>query len=297
MYVHHHFYQHYELLQRYERSLQLKQAIFATVKPGDKVLDAGCGSGILSVWAAQAGARVVAVDFVDLDLARTLAADNGESENIEFIEDDLLAFADSTSEKFDVMLAMLYINDPRRDIGQQQLSVNLRSKLLKPEGKQIPDKVQYKAFLVESRDLDIVAKQNKLNNSIHTMEGYYDLNLQSLYKTINHAAPPAVWFPARQRGSLLVGEDIRILCNDVLFATIDYASSSLDYPSKFEFIIEQAGTAHAVIFAQQLYHQGKLLFTNESISWIAAPRQINPDDHFTIDIDENWRRTNRLESR
>ena len=58
-------------------------------QPGFHVLDLGCGTGILSLWAAQAGAQVVAVEPHDvISVARRLAEDNGLAERITFHQAD-----------------------------------------------------------------------------------------------------------------------------------------------------------------------------------------------------------------
>ncbi|MBK8338977.1 MAG: class I SAM-dependent methyltransferase [Flavobacteriales bacterium] len=107
--------QHYALLRRTPRALALRRIIQEVVKPGQMVLDAGCGSGLLSVWAAQAGAIVVGVDFADLALARALATENGVADRTTFLQGDLNAIGLEAHGPFDVLLAMVYLNDPRRD--------------------------------------------------------------------------------------------------------------------------------------------------------------------------------------
>lgn len=55
------FYHHY-LLRDSSRTLGLIESIREVVKPGDRVLEIGCGTGILSWAAAKAGASVLAIE-------------------------------------------------------------------------------------------------------------------------------------------------------------------------------------------------------------------------------------------
>jgi type I protein arginine methyltransferase len=66
------------------------EAIQATVRPGDVVLDLGAGSGICALLACKAGAsRVYAIETnAAIRIARQVAADNGFAERIVFIEKD-----------------------------------------------------------------------------------------------------------------------------------------------------------------------------------------------------------------
>lgn len=75
-----------------ERTEAFRAAINKVVKPGDIVLDAGAGSGILSFFAAAAGARKVYSVEYDPGLAETLrrnATLNGFAEVIEVIAGDV----------------------------------------------------------------------------------------------------------------------------------------------------------------------------------------------------------------
>lgn len=114
---------HIDLLRRFDRGLMLREAVFTVVKKGDLVVDAGCGTGIISLWAAQAGARkVIAVDKEDVSIAAILARVNGLTSRIEFIQADLEKIELKSAEKCDVLMAMVYFNDPRRDESQTALT-------------------------------------------------------------------------------------------------------------------------------------------------------------------------------
>jgi ribosomal protein L11 methyltransferase len=74
------------------------------IRPGDRVADVGCGSGILAITAAMLGAsEVVAADNdrTALPVAQTNARRNGVSGQIQFVEADLLP---ESSEPFDLIV-------------------------------------------------------------------------------------------------------------------------------------------------------------------------------------------------
>jgi predicted RNA methylase len=73
------------------RTEAFRRAIDSVVRPGDVVLDVGAGTGILSLFAARAGAeRVYAVERTTVAvLAQELAAANGVAEVVQVIHGDL----------------------------------------------------------------------------------------------------------------------------------------------------------------------------------------------------------------
>lgn len=81
----------YACLKDVERTLAFRRAIQQTVRPGDTVVDIGAGSGILSFFAAEAGAaRVYAVE-IDPGLGNALRASialNGLDDRIVVVEGD-----------------------------------------------------------------------------------------------------------------------------------------------------------------------------------------------------------------
>ena len=64
-----------------------RAAVAGVVRPGDRVLDACCGTGDLAVAAAAAGANVTGVDFSPRMLARA----RRKRPDLEWVEADLLA--------------------------------------------------------------------------------------------------------------------------------------------------------------------------------------------------------------
>ena len=79
------FHFHSSLLMDRARTESFHQAISNVVKAGDVVLDLGSGTGILSFFACQAGARAVyAVESGDVaELSRLLCAANGLQDRVE----------------------------------------------------------------------------------------------------------------------------------------------------------------------------------------------------------------------
>jgi type I protein arginine methyltransferase len=79
-----------EMLADTTRVAAYAAAIHRAVRPGDVVVDLGCGPGIFAMLACRAGAaRVYAIDAGDvIFFARQLAAANGLAERIEFLHGD-----------------------------------------------------------------------------------------------------------------------------------------------------------------------------------------------------------------
>ncbi|MFH0732135.1 MAG: class I SAM-dependent methyltransferase [Candidatus Omnitrophota bacterium] len=86
------------------RTLSYKKAIEDNIKSGDAVLDVGCGTGILSFFAAKKGCKkVYAIDkSAIIDDAKKTAQLNNLQDCVEFIKIDILKF--KPKEKMDVIL-------------------------------------------------------------------------------------------------------------------------------------------------------------------------------------------------
>ena len=98
----------------------------AVVKPGDRVLDACCGTGDLAIAGLEAGGRVTGLDFSEPMLERA----RQKSREIEWIAGDALAlpFADGSFDAVTVGFGVRNLDDLERGLGEIR-------RVLKPGGR------------------------------------------------------------------------------------------------------------------------------------------------------------------
>ena len=134
------------------RTEAFRRAIDAVVRPGDIVLDVGAGTGILSVFAARAGAaRVYAVERTTVAvLANELAAANGVADIVRAIQGDVMDV--ELPERVDVIVSE-WLGGFGIDEGMLAPVIGARDRWLKPGGVMIPDSVTAWTALVYDRYL------------------------------------------------------------------------------------------------------------------------------------------------
>ena len=168
---------HRSMIRDEVRTAAFQRAIEAVVRPGDAVLDVGAGSGILSLFAARAGAaRVYAVEQTTIAvLAQELAAANGAADVVRVIQGDVMGI--ELPERVDVIVSE-WLGGFGIDEGMLGPVIAARDRWLKPGGVMIPRSVTAWTALVHDRYLaDAVAflRQNP-----------YGLELRDLVaKTVN----------------------------------------------------------------------------------------------------------------
>jgi len=91
-----------------------RETVRAVVRPGDRVLDAACGTGDLAVIAAKAGARVTGLDFSAAMLERA----RRKAPSLEWVRGDLLAlpFEDGSFDAATVGFGIRNVSDLPRAI-------------------------------------------------------------------------------------------------------------------------------------------------------------------------------------
>ena len=134
------------------RTDAFRRSINAAVGPGDIVLDVGAGSGILSMFAAQAGAaRVYAVERTTVAvLAQELAAANGVAEIVQLIHGDVTDI--ELPERVDLIVSE-WLGGFGIDEGMLAPVIAARDRWLKPGGVMIPQSVTAWTALVHDRYL------------------------------------------------------------------------------------------------------------------------------------------------
>lgn len=139
---------HRELLADETRTNAFREAVARVVRPGDVVVDLGCGSGILSFFACEAGAaRVYAIDQTHAaDVASMLAR------HLRFDDRMTVLHAEAKTlelpERADVLLSET-LGVTGLDEGIAEIVADARERFLKPGARIVPQRVGVSVVPVE----------------------------------------------------------------------------------------------------------------------------------------------------
>jgi protein arginine N-methyltransferase 1 len=140
-----------EMIADRERVEAYSKAITEVVRPGDAVLEIGCGPSLFALFACQAGARkVYAVDSEEIvHFARELAVANGFAERMEFIQSDSRKL--QLPERVNVIVSDIRGSLPLFGPAIASLE-DARQRLLAPGGRLIPQRDTLQAAVIEAGD-------------------------------------------------------------------------------------------------------------------------------------------------
>jgi hypothetical protein len=143
---------HRSLLADELRTNAYREAIARTVKPGDVVVDLGCGSGILSYFACQAGAsKVYAIDRGGMaGIAQFLARHLGFGDRITVLRDESTGV--ELPERADVLVTET-LGAPGLDENILGSIIDARARLLRPGAALVPRQVVLSIVPVELPEL------------------------------------------------------------------------------------------------------------------------------------------------
>ena len=143
---------HHAMLRDYVRVAAYRRAIEAAITPETVALDLGCGTGILSFFAATAGAhKVFAIERRSdiILLAQELARANG-LDRIEFIEGSSSQLSESRIQpKADVLIAEILGNGILEE-NVLEFMIDARRRFLKPNAQLIPNKLDIYLFAFDA---------------------------------------------------------------------------------------------------------------------------------------------------
>lgn len=143
---------HHVMLRDYVRTAAYRRAIERCVKPGMVAMDLGCGTGILSFFAARAGAeKVYAIEKrPDIILMAEELAKRNNLPQVEFIEGASGSIKESMIQpKADVLISEILGNGILEE-NVLEFTLDARDRFLKPGGQLIPWKLDIYVFAFDS---------------------------------------------------------------------------------------------------------------------------------------------------
>lgn len=230
------------------------EAIRATVKPGDVVVDVGTGTGVLSIAAAQAGAkRVYAIERSGIaGVAEQLFAANGVADRIEMIRGTSTEV--TLPERADVMVSELVGNDPF----DEQILTYTRdaiARLLVPQPRMVPRRLVVDLVPVTAPDR-IIGEHFFRQDAVASWTEDYGIDFTPLAE-LRPPAPQLAMLARETAAKLVPCGEPRRLCDVDLTAPpahIDHTVTvKVDHPGRVDGVL--------MVFALDLA-EGHLLTSN-----------------------------------
>ena len=221
---------HRTMIGDHARTDAFRRAIGEVVQPGCTVLDVGTGTGILSFFAARAGAeRVYAVDNSSIiDLARRLALANGLDNKIQFIREPIESAP--VEEQVDVIVSE-WLGFFALTETMFKSFVKGRDRLLAPGGTTIPSAVHMFLAPIESADLHVREGTGFWERPIHGLD---------FTEVIKYEVDNFVTTSRSISQSAYLAEPTELVAIDCVKASIE----DFFFDCEVEIVVERTGTIH-----------------------------------------------------
>jgi len=217
---------HLSMLLDTARMDSYRRAINATVKPGDVVIDIGCGTGVLSFMACEAGAkRVYAIEGGPvIEVAKELAADNGFADRIEFVSGASLEVG--LPELGNVLITET-LGNAGLDEGILAWVADARDRLLHPNAVIMPQRLR--TWVAAAQSFDVYG----------LVSDWQDPDLPYNYSSAHRRASKTLWF-AEFGPQHLLGQP-ELAADTDLTAALDETTSASGYVG-----VDNDGTLHGL---------------------------------------------------
>jgi SAM-dependent methyltransferase len=303
---------HLRLLLSIDRGHNVQRAIRAATRAGDRVLDAGTGTGLLSFVALTSGAdSAVAVDRQHLQVARAIAEKNGLADRIQFVEADLMRLdvpGVDLSRRFDLLLAFIYNNHPMIDEARSRMVFELRDRYCVSGARIVPSAIRYTVTGCERTDWDLHTELADLDDAATTLRACYGLDFQPIVDitkqelAVKRSRPidpsSTDWRPTASMASVRFGRsEIRKLTRNTEVYQVDYSAPVFEpMPSVASVRADAPGRMTGVVWTQELLYEGLPMWTSERFSPFGEPLSVTPGDLVDLQINDNWRTYNALDA-
>jgi 2-polyprenyl-3-methyl-5-hydroxy-6-metoxy-1,4-benzoquinol methylase len=238
---------HHRMLMDHVRVMAYRAAIFAAA-PGKVVVDLGCGSGILSIFAAQAGARhVYAIEESRVAaLASLMFKSNGVADRVTLLRGNSREI--ELPEKADLVVHEILGTDPFNE-GVVSSIADARARLLAPDGVFLPSSIEVCCVGLE---LDLVpSPSDRILREAQEFAGLYAVNFDP-YLMALEAYRDAISLNSGRP----VGTDSadRIVTDAALLRRVDFGGEveTAELPAKLEV------TADGILDGLQVFFRARL---------------------------------------
>jgi len=222
---------HEEMLKDVVRTNTYKKAIKDNFMlfQGKVVLDVGCGTGILSMFAADAGAKhVYGVDMADIaDVASKIVTENGFADRVTIIKGKIEEI-ELPVDQVDIIVSewmgyfLLYES-------MLDTVIYARDKWLVPDGIIMPDNARLHICAIED--------DMHMNQKLRFWDGVYGYSMKSMKKKVL-VDPLVDWVPYKN----IVSHSACIFEIDLYTCTVE----DLDFEAEFQIEFTKRQFAHAI---------------------------------------------------